>query len=245
MRHDGEVAISALHGAAGAGLRGSRARAIYGALLEAILANRLSPLTRLPEDDLGGIYGASRTIVRSALEALARDGVLVIEPNRGAFVASPGVAEAREVFDARLLIEPRLPPPPPPPAGEAEAGRLAAHLDEERSAVADQRQQHAILLSGRFHVLVAEIAGQGTLARFVRELVSRSSLIVALYWRQKEATCSCHAHEDIARALGAGDGERAAALMAEHLAETLAGLDLTETRKNSFDLAAALGGKAG
>ncbi|WP_069308085.1 GntR family transcriptional regulator [Methylobrevis pamukkalensis] len=223
-------------------MRGARARAIYVSVLEAILSNRLSPMTRLPEDDLGSIYGASRTIVRSALEALAHDGVIVIEPNRGAFVASPGTAEAREVFDARLLIEPQLAARAAERVSFADIAALRRHLDAEEAAVHGERQQQAILLSGRFHVLMADAAGQVTLARFVRELVSRSSLIVALYWRRRDATCACSAHRALVEALAAGRPELAQQLMRDHLAETLDGLDLTDPRQGVSDLSAALTG---
>ena len=61
---------------------------------------------KLPEDELASIYSVSRTAIRSALQALAHDRLVRLEPNRGAFVAHPSKQEAREIFDARMLIEP-------------------------------------------------------------------------------------------------------------------------------------------
>ncbi|SON57095.1 putative HTH-type transcriptional regulator YdfH [Hartmannibacter diazotrophicus] len=228
-------------GFGGAGLRSARARTIYAALLEAILAGRLAPSMRLPEDDIGSIYGASRTIVRSALEGLSRDGVIVLEPNRGAFVASPGVVEAREVFEARLLIEPHLTHAAAGHVSKKDIALLRRHLEAEEAAVHDEQQGTAILLSGRFHVLVAGMAGQATLAGFVRELVSRSSLIVALYWRRRQATCACESHRILVDLLAEGKGEEASRLMREHLVDTLEGLDLSGPRQATASLAEALG----
>src|ERR1700710_1097137 len=81
--------------------------AVYVGLRDAILTHALSPGTKLPEDELGEVYSVSRTIVRSALQSLAHDRLVTLEPNRGAFVAQPTKSEAREVFEARALIEPK------------------------------------------------------------------------------------------------------------------------------------------
>src|SRR3982751_2740043 len=85
-----------------------RASAVYLGLRDAILTHSLSPGTKLPEDELGEVYSVSRTIVRSALQSLAHDRLVTLEPNRGAFVAQPTKTEAREVFEARALIEPKV-----------------------------------------------------------------------------------------------------------------------------------------
>ena len=66
----------------------------------AILEHRLLPGTKLGEDEIGEIYGSSRTLVRTALQQLAHEGIVNIEKNRGAFVARPTPADAREVFEA-------------------------------------------------------------------------------------------------------------------------------------------------
>src|SRR5256885_15701268 len=71
----------------------------------AILEHRLLPGTKLGEDEIGEIYGASRTLVRTALQQLMHEGIVSIEKNRGAFVSRPTATDAREVFEARRLVE--------------------------------------------------------------------------------------------------------------------------------------------
>ena len=207
-------------------LRSARAGRIHAALLAAILDHRLAPGTRLPEDEIGLLFGASRTIVRAALEALAHERLVTIERNRGAQVAHPTIAEAREVFEARSLIEPRVAALAAGRATTSDRDRLAAHHAAEIEAVASDDRGKAIALSAAFHVIIAELAGQQILAGFVRELVSRSSLIVALYWRRSDATCERHAHHELIEAIGAGAAERAAELMRGHLVDILSGLEL-------------------
>ncbi len=146
------------HGRPGFG--SSRAGQVYAALLAAILDHRLVPGTRLPEDEVGALFGASRTIVRAALQALAHDRVVTIERNRGAQVAEPTIEEARQVFEARSLIEPRLAALAAGRASEGDVARLRAHHAEEESAILSGDQGRAIALSARFHMLIAEIADQ-------------------------------------------------------------------------------------
>ena len=77
-------------------------------MLNAILEHRLRPGTQLVEERLAAVFGVSRTKIRQAIARLAHDGIVTVFPNRGAFVTSPGRDEAREVFEARRLIEPGL-----------------------------------------------------------------------------------------------------------------------------------------
>src|SRR6516165_1479752 len=98
----------------------------------AILEHRLLPGTKLGEDEIGEIYGASRTLVRTALQQLAHEGIVSIEKNRGAFVSRPSTADAREVFEARRLIEPTIVDHACAAVSQDWLDRLQQHLAEER-----------------------------------------------------------------------------------------------------------------
>ena len=89
-------------------------------------------------------------------------------------------------------------------------------------------------------MLIAELADQPILAGFVRELVSRSSLVVALYWRRKDTTCERHAHHELLDAIAAGEAERAADLMRSHLVDLFSGLDLRPRQRNDVALSKLL-----
>ena len=80
---------------------------IADALERAIVEHRLPPGAKLPEDEIGELYGAGRTVVRGALQRLAHGGLVTLRRHRGASVAQPDLREAREVFEARALLEPR------------------------------------------------------------------------------------------------------------------------------------------
>ena len=213
-----------MRGESAAGARAGRRRspgdeAVYAAVYEAILDHRLPPGTRLGEDSLGDIFGVSRTVVRKALIRLAEDNIVRLRPNRGAAVASPSVAEAREVFEARRVVESavvrRL-------AGAADRGQLdslRAMVRSERAAFESGDRRGWIRLSGDFHVELARIAGNAVLADFLKELVSRTSLIIALYQSRGSAACAFTDHMGLLDAIARGDEARASVLMRDHLLE--------------------------
>jgi len=212
----------------GSAKTGARWSAVYLGLRDAILTHGLRPGTKLPEDELGEIYSVSRTIVRSALQALAHDRLVTLEPNRGAFVAKPTKLEAREVFEARALIEPKVAALAAEQAMPKDVALLRRHLEDEHEAVHAGKDGEAVVLSGRFHVAIAEIAGQSILTDFVRGLCSRSSLIISLYWRRRDAICESHAHHALVEAIAKNSSQDAAELMNSHLVDLLSGLDLSE-----------------
>src|SRR5471030_125064 len=73
-------------------------------LSKAIAQQRLRPGTRLVESQLVDALGANRNHVQVALQRLAMQRIVTIEPNRGAMVSQPTAKEAREVFIARRAI---------------------------------------------------------------------------------------------------------------------------------------------
>lgn len=208
---------------------GSRAEAIRADIVAAILEQRLGPGTKLGEDEVGAIYGVSRTIVRAVLQTLAHEGIVVIEKNRGAFVAHPTVEEAREVFEARRLIEAAIVTRAAAACDATWQRRLADHLALERAASRDGDEAAAIRLSGEFHILLAELAGQHVYESILRQLVARSSLIILLYRRAVPHDCAGDHHDRLVEAVGARDSARAVDLMARHLDEIEAELVLVDT----------------
>lgn len=207
-------------------MQDSSAEGIAADLALAIHEHRLPPGAKLSEDEVGEIYGVSRTVVRAALQRLAHDRLVELRRNRGAFVAQPSVREAREVFEARALLEPRTARSAAERITPADLALLQRHIDEEHAALDAGELGRALFLSGRFHVEIARIANQDTIADFIQQLVARSSLVIALYWQRRGALCESHAHHALLRAMAAGDGALAEELMKSHLLDLLTSLDL-------------------
>jgi DNA-binding GntR family transcriptional regulator len=193
-----------------------RGEAVYAGLRQAIVEQSLRPGAKLTESAIGETFAISRTLVRAALARLAGEGLVEFVRNRGAFVATPSIEEARQIFEVRREIEgmvvARL-------AGNlTREGRrdLHEHVARERAVPADDRAA-SIRLSGEFHAKLGDLTGNSLLARFVRDAVSRSSLILALYARPHSGECGADEHARIVAALEQGRADVARRLMDHHL----------------------------
>lgn len=206
----------------------------------AIHEHRLLPGTKLGEDELGDIYGVSRTVVRTALQALSHSQLVDLKRNRGAYVAQPTVQEAREVFEARALLEPRTAFSAAERMTDDAFALLESHIAEEHAALADGAFGKALRLSGQFHIEISRIADQTTIAGFIERLVARSSLIIAIYWKRQSALCEKHAHHALVDAFQRRHGQDAEDLMKSHLLDILSALDLRDVAEPHVKLRDAL-----
>lgn len=209
---------------------------IANALSRAIHEHRLAPGTKLGEDELSDIYGVSRTIVRAALQALAHQQIIEIKRNRGAFIAKPSLIEAHEVFEARELLEPRTARVAAKLATPDDILLLESHMTQEHAVLNAGDHGRALFLSGQFHLEIARIANQQTIADMIDVLIARSSLIIALYWRRESALCESQAHHALIKAIADHDGSRAEELMQSHLVDLHSALNLREQPTVQHDL---------
>ena len=183
----------------------------------AILEHRLMPGTKLGEDRLATIFGTSRAKVREVLGRLAHEQMVELIPQRGAFVAKPTIEQAHDVFEARRLIEPGVLRRLIGSIDDFKMQRLRRHLDAEADARKRDDKRAIVRLSGEFHVLLAELAGNSALARTMRELSTLTCLIISLYDAPTATSCRADEHEAIVAALGRGDVPGAETLMLHHL----------------------------
>jgi DNA-binding GntR family transcriptional regulator len=215
--------------------------AIYKAVFGAVMSQRLPPGTRLAESEFCELYKVSRTTVRKALQRLAHEHIIELRPNRGAVVASPSPEEAREIFAARLAVELAVVPMVVANASAQSVARLREAIALEHQSVHDGDRPNWIRLGGEFHILLAELAGNQVLLRFLSELVSRCSLIIALYETPSSPMCENDEHERLITLIEKGKAADATALMEQHLLKIEARLRLGDP-KRKISLAEALRG---
>ena len=215
---------------------------IYDRVVSAILDHRLPPGTKLVEDRLANAFGVSRTLIRPVLVRLANEQVVTLTPNRGATIAQPSEQEAREVFEVRRLIESSLVERFTECADRDDIQLLTQCIRDEEAARAAGDMRRAIRLSGDFHLHIADHAGHGTLGRILRELVSRTSLVLMTYSaphsqaREDATACGCQEHRALLAALKLRDAREAARLMREHLERLESQLSFAPAREASPDL---------
>lgn len=201
---------------------------IHSDIYAAIIHHQLRPATPLHEDALAGAFGVSRTIIRKVLLQLSHEKLVEIIPNKGAIVARPSIEEARQIFEARRMVECLLVAELAPAITEEGLRRLSAVVGAEGQSEDRGDKQGRLQLSGDFHRELAALGGNAVMRDFVHELISRSSLIIALYELPGTVPCSCDEHRQIIDALIAHDPAAAAKRMADHLHHIEAQIDLSD-----------------
>ncbi|RCV86881.1 GntR family transcriptional regulator [Vreelandella rituensis] len=213
-----------------------RHEVIYRSISDAIIEQQLRPGARLREDALTEVFNISRTGIRKILQRLALEQLVTLTPRRGASVTRPTASEARDVFAARQMVECGLMPEVARRITAQDVSELREMAQREREALKTGEQSTAIKLSATFHERLAQLSGNATLAAFVGQLCSRSSLILAVYGSAGHLGCESHDHDDLIDYLTEGDGEKARAFMNHHLEEIEASLSIIEEEAVAPDL---------
>lgn len=209
-------------------------------IAQAIIAHRLPPGTKLREEALARVYQVSRTKIRAALLMLAKDKLIRIEPDRGAFVAKPDETEAREVFSVRRVLEATLVREFVAKATAADYDYLEKHLAEEHQVAASNDIPRRNRMMADFHLLMADVVGNNVLKEMLRELSARSSVITMMYQSTLDAVRSSEEHAELLAAAKRGDVEQAIQLMEQHMANTEASLRFEAPSHQGSDLVSAL-----
>jgi DNA-binding GntR family transcriptional regulator len=190
---------------------------IYQTLAKTLLAGRLVPGTQLVETRLAAIFGVTRERIRKVLHRLGHERLLEVIPNRGAFVANPTLDQAREIYEARRIVEGGIVGRLAGRLTAPQAAALRAHAKQELAALKRGDRALSIRLSGQFHTLLAECADSPLVLRQLQELVSRTSMLVAFFEPAASSECACEEHEEILGALLKADAGRAIKSMHTHL----------------------------
>jgi DNA-binding GntR family transcriptional regulator len=197
----------------------------YRRLREAIASGQFHPNERLVEASVATRLGVGRTAVRAALVRLDQEGLVTLEPNRGARVRLISDREALEIEEVRATLEAML-------TRRAATRATPADLRELRQVVVEMRQRvdkrDAIGysdLNARFHQLIWAAADHATASRLVGSLKSQSiRLQYQTILRPGRTERSLREHEAIFSALKAHNPDAAEEAMLTHLAEVQATL---------------------
>jgi DNA-binding GntR family transcriptional regulator len=185
---------------------------------EMIAVGELTPGQHLDETELAARFEVSRTPIREALIQLASMGVVVIRPRRGAIVADLGPQQLVEMFEVMSELE-------------ATCGRLAARrmtLAEQQALLAahqackdalDAQEPDAYYYKNEaFHEAIYAGSHNQFLIEQARSLYRRLRPYRRLQLRVRNRLSNSYAeHDGVVQAILAGDGEKAAELLREHV----------------------------
>lgn len=185
-------------------------------LRKRILAGEYKQGDRLVEAKLSLELGVSRIPVREALRALAAEGLVRIEPRRGASVAGVSPNIANEMVEVRATLEglnAKLAAQRRDPALIAQIEQV---MREGSMAAAGGQSERFVELNSRFHELLGTIADNSVLQDIMRSLRERTGLLFAPANRMR-AKQNWEEHAQILQAVIDGDADLASLLATRHV----------------------------
>ncbi len=196
----------------------------YHLIKEKIITLDLKPLSVIDEQALMECLELGRTPIREALHQLAAEGLVIIAPRRGMFVADISITDLQKIFEVRMVLESfcaRL-------AAERATQEQMAEMDgllEELDRVQNGDLERLMSIDKRFHELLYEAADNEFLADSLCRLHALSLRLWHLVLNQvQDVKNSIEEHREITQALKAGDGVRAEALIRSHIAHFQEGI---------------------
>ncbi|MBO1330113.1 GntR family transcriptional regulator [Streptomyces sp. VRA16 Mangrove soil] len=176
------------------------------------------PDTRLRERELAESLGVSRVPVREALARLATEGLVVLEPRRGARVRRLTLRDVDELFDLRLSLEVFAARRSAElvAAGGDHAG-LRAVMDEAEAATARGDEAGIAAANTAFHAELITMTGNRLLQSSFQPSLGLMHWLFRITATDRGAEQHCAEHRQICDAIGAGRPRLAEALTFAHI----------------------------
>jgi DNA-binding GntR family transcriptional regulator len=191
----------------------------YAELRDRIVTLRIPPGAPIDEDALGAELEMGRTPVREAIKRLALENLVTVFPRRGTFASEINITDLAHISDVRAQLEGHAAYRAAQRITDAERVELAALLDELALSEGSEDLQKLMALDARVHRFIYRCAGnsylEGTLTRYFNLSLRIWYLVID---RLPHLFARVHEHEDVLRAIDAGDADAARDTLAEHIA---------------------------
>jgi len=202
------------------------ADAVYDEIKRQILAGTLRPAERLVESTLVESLQVSRYNIRTALDRLQSDGLVDIEPNKGARVSSLTLAEVVDMYVAREGLEAEVVRLAVERITDEQLHQLDDCLQDMKDAFAANKFEHYSNLNKEFHAIIYDASGNATLPELISQIrlrLARLNLRVILLPGRSDN--SLHEHSAIYEALAQRDPDRAVMAARQHISGVRADIE--------------------
>jgi DNA-binding GntR family transcriptional regulator len=190
------------------------------ALRRAIILRELPPGLHIPEPVLAERYGVSRLPVRDALSQLEHEGLIRIEPRRGAFVVGFTEEDLDGVYDCRRVLESHAVRRAASRADAQGIADLQAVADEMQAGLFSSNTQQVASTDIQFHRRIVRMSGNRMLctaweplAGLIATIVSITDVLIM------DLASAVGSHQTLIQALAEHDEELAETLMRRHLVD--------------------------
>ena len=183
---------------------------VYEELKMQILKGTIVPGTRLMEVDLAEDMGVSRTPIREAIRKLEKEGLVTIEPRRGAYASQISTKDKVEILEVRQNMEGLAAAFAATRISPEQLTELKQTSENYNKAVANGNMEDMIKYDTRFHRIIVESCNNKVLVTMIeqlQELVLRFRYIYYDNFRRAENMPS--EHKVILEAIEKGDIETA------------------------------------
>lgn len=207
-------------GRASSNKRESLGRLAYERIKGDILDERLLPRQPLIEAELAAKYGMSKTPVREALLSLAREGLVEMSSFRGGRVRDFKADDAREIYELRELLEPFALRRAVPRLTDDDRRSLRDLLDRAQAAAEGGDRRELSRLNCAFHSSLVARCRNEKVIEILAHLQNQVRVMSLRLWNVRATHLrEAEQHEAILTAVEAGQADRAAELLGEHLSE--------------------------
>lgn len=199
---------------------------LLDALRDIIIVGNIPPGQKIPEKELCGRFGVSRTPLREALKVLAFEGLVILTPNRGATVAPFSVEDLRQTFPVVGALEALSGELACARATDAEIKDVRRHHETMLARYAERDLKGYFAANERIHGSIQLAARNETLGMYYKSLSARmrrariSANLSDERWAQ-----AISEHCEMIEALEARDGPALAAIMRRHMANKFAAIE--------------------
>ena len=191
---------------------------VYEELKIQILTGQIVPGTRMMEVDLAEEMGVSRTPIREAIRKLEKEGLVTIEPRRGAYASMISTQDMVEILEVRQDLEGLAAYFAATRMSPVEMEELKEIADKYNDAVKSGNMKELIRYDTQFHRLIVDSCHNKILVSMVeqlQELVLRFRYIY--YDNFKRGEEMPREHQEIIDAIASGDADRARAAADVHI----------------------------
>ncbi len=186
----------------------------YDSIKQYILNGKLDEGARLTEEFFSTSLGISKSPIREALNRLESEGLIHIEPRRGAYLRDYSTQDINDLYDLRDALEKHV------VHTAALSPQLMAELRQSvrrmRKHLKDNDKPHYIEEDMKFHANLANATGNGRLCRTLENVQNQIWIFRRKTYDLSSSTAADY-HEAIVEALETGERSRAEQAMSEHI----------------------------
>lgn len=192
---------------------------VYEELKRQILVGEIAPGTRMMEVDLADDMGVSRTPVREAIRKLEKEGLVTIEPRRGAYASDISIKDMLDVLEVRQNLEGMAAALAARKVTEEEKRDFIKANEAYNAAVKNGNTEEIIKCDEYFHQLIVNYSDNKTLTQLLSQVQELALRFRYIYYddfsRYEKMPVE---HMEIEETILSGDTERARIVAEEHVA---------------------------